>query len=363
MKKLMAFLLVAATLLCLFACDEGGQSQTTTHHTGSTTISGSEGQQGNSGSTTTHNHSDHLTTDIGGSGGEGTTSADGELTTEGDEGGYDEEESGDTSSTSSTTVQGVQATTGGGQVITTTTKKGETTKKTTTTTTTTKKGTTSTTKKTTTTRRTVSTGIDSSTVRKHTYATATYTRVDENLHKAVGKCTVCGISGSQTEPHTWGSWAYDTYPTATKQGVKYRTCSGCKEEQVTYVPPTSVNTANFPQQMFELINAERTKRGLTPFTYYTSAQNGANVRAQELMVYFSHNRPDGTKWWTAAGFDKSVCQAGAENIARGYGSPEDVMAAFMASSSHTANILSTKYTHVVIGYYEGAWVQIFTKPW
>ena len=349
MKRLMAFLLVAVIALCLFACDEGDVSQITTHHSGSTM---SVEANGSTTSNTTHSHNNHSTTDGDGFFQEDTTDGNGgEITTEGD---------GNSDLTDVTTEAGVQATTGG-QVITTTTQKGETTKATITTT---QRGTTTTTKKTTTTTgRTVATSINSSTVRKHSFSTATYTNVDENLHKAAGKCTVCGLTASQTEPHSWGSWKYDTYPTATKQGVKYRVCSGCGTEQVTYVPPTSVNTADFPQKMFELINAERTSRGLPAFQYYTVAQAGANTRAQELMVYFSHNRPDGTKWWTITSFDKSVCQAGAENIARGYGSPEDVMAAFMASSDHRANILSTKYTHVVIGYYEGAWVQIFTKPW
>lgn len=355
MKKLMAFLLVAVTALCLFACGEGEQPQSTTQNIGGITGNNQTGSA--STTTTTHIYADSTTACTDCTTQQGTT-LDGEDVTQGDS-------SGDTDI--ATTTQGGTHTTSG-QVITTTTKKGETTLKTTTTTTkksttTTTKKTTTTTKKTTTTSRTVATSINASSAVKHTFGTATYTRVDDNVHKVTGKCTVCGTKTTQTETHSWGSWKYDTYPTSTAQGVKYRVCSGCGTEQVTYVPPTSVNTASFPQKMFELINAERTKRGLTPFKYYSEAQSGANTRAQELMVYFSHNRPNGSKWWTITSFDKSICQAGAENIARGYGSPEDVMVAFMAANDNRTNILSTKYTHVVIGYYEGAWVQIFVKPW
>ena len=178
-----------------------------------------------------------------------------------------------------------------------------------------------------------------------------------------GKCTSCGVSTTATEYHTWGAWKYDSQPTSTEPGVKYRVCTGCGYEQVTYVPPTSQNVASFNNQMLELINAERAKKGLPAYSYYTAGQAGADTRAKEIMTSFSHTRPDGTKWWTAPGFEKAVCQAGAENIARGYATPKDLMEALMSSSDNSKNILSTQYTHVVVSYYEGAWVQIFVKPW
>lgn len=352
MKKLMAALMAAITVLCLVACGQGDESGTKEHgfkNDTSTTITNPTSADNTA--TTTHNHSDHTTTVVGGSSNEDGTSADIESTTEGLQGG-----------SQTTTTQTIITTTKKGETTTTnkTTTTTTTTKKTTTTT---KKTTTTTTKKTTSSTKKVTTTINSNTVKNHTFVAASYTKVDMNLHKAVGKCAVCGASVTQTETHNWGAWKYDSYPTATKEGVKYRNCTGCGEEQVTAVPATSSNTANFPKQMMDLVNAERAKYGLPAYQYYTAAQSGANTRAKELMEYFSHNRPDGSKWWTVASFDKSVCQAGAENIARGYGSPEDVIAAVMGSPDHRKNILSTQYTHIVVGYYEDAWVQIFTKPW
>lgn len=114
-------------------------------------------------------------------------------------------------------------------------------------------------------------------------------------------------------------------------------------------------------QMFELVNAEREKLGLPAYIYYTEAQDAADTRAREILEVFSHTRPDGTKWWTVDDIE-GKCQAGAENIAKGAYPAEDIVYAFMNSESHRVNILSTQYTHMVVGYYEGAWVQIFVKP-
>lgn len=345
MKKLMAALMAAMTLLCLVACGEGDVSVTGEHglKTDSSTTFTNPTSAGDNTTATTHNHSSYTTTAVGGSFDEGGTSSDTEPTTEG-------------SQTTATTSQS----------ITTTTKKGETTTTTKKTTTTTKKSTTTTTKKTTTTttkKTTTTTKKATTTTKKHNFTNTSYTKVDYNSHKAVSKCSICGEKQTKTENHSWGSWKYDSYPTATTEGVKYRYCTACGEEQITVVPATSANSASFPQEMMDLVNAERAKYGLPALKYYTAGQSGANTRAKELMQYFSHTRPDGSKWWTISSFDKSVCQAGAENIARGYGNPADVVAAFMGSESHRNNILSAQYTHIVVGYYEGAWVQIFVKPW
>ncbi len=335
MKRLVYVLAIALVIFMLVACDDSTSSQTTTFVSDST--SGSSRPNENT-TTTTHTHSGNTTTHI----------IDGDShehsTTQNPNGNEGEVTQGD--SDSITTTSNDHATTGPSIIVTTTRKNESTSSGKGTTTTTTKPTTTTTTKKTTTT----TTKKTTTTTKSHSYSKVSYTRVDINSHKVTSKCTVCGTTTTQTEWHTWGAWKYDSYPTSTTDGVKYRICTGCGEEQVTVAPATSLNTKNFEEEVFELVNKERAKNGLAPLTYYTAGQSGANTRAKELMTYFSHTRPDGTKWWTVSSFDRSVCQAGAENIARGYGGPEDVVAAFMASADHRKNILSTTYTHIVLGY-------------
>ena len=48
-----------------------------------------------------------------------------------------------------------------------------------------------------------------------------------------------------------------------------------------------------------------------------------------------------------------------ENIAKGQKSPQEVMNAWMNSSGHRATSSNGSYTSIGVGYYNGAWVQLF----
>ena len=115
------------------------------------------------------------------------------------------------------------------------------------------------------------------------------------------------------------------------------------------------------KQVFNLVNTERQKAGLEPLGYYSLGQKAADIRAKEVALKFSHERPDGTMCFTA--FEEigvSYYSAG-ENIAKGYGTPEIVMNAWMNSPGHKANILNPNFTHIIVGYDEdsNSWVQLF----
>ena len=115
------------------------------------------------------------------------------------------------------------------------------------------------------------------------------------------------------------------------------------------------------KQVFNLVNTERQKAGLEPLGYYSLGQKAADIRAKEVTLKFSHERPDGTMCFTA--FEEigvSYYSAG-ENIAKGYGTPEIVMNAWMNSPGHKANILNPNFTHIIVGYDEdsNSWVQFF----
>jgi uncharacterized protein YkwD len=76
--------------------------------------------------------------------------------------------------------------------------------------------------------------------------------------------------------------------------------------------------------------------------------------------YFAHTSPEGTTPLhraAAAGYGGPVT----ENIAQGYRSAEDVMAGWMASDSHRANILDCDYTVIGVGFAAegGYWTQMF----
>ncbi len=121
---------------------------------------------------------------------------------------------------------------------------------------------------------------------------------------------------------------------------------------------------SYAEQVVELVNEERAKKGLSPLSIDTSVQAAAQVRAQECEQLFSHTRPDGSGFATALSEQNVSYKTAGENIAWGQSSPEEVVNAWMNSDGHRANILSEKYTSIGVGYYQNAkgvnyWSQLF----
>lgn len=118
------------------------------------------------------------------------------------------------------------------------------------------------------------------------------------------------------------------------------------------------------QEVFKLVNIERMNAGLQPYKYDLRLEKAAMVRAKEISVKFSHTRPNGTDSSTA-GIDVGASVISGENIAMGYGSPEDVVDGWMNSSGHRAALLKPDFSYMGVGFYESAngmyyWTQEFT---
>ncbi len=141
------------------------------------------------------------------------------------------------------------------------------------------------------------------------------------------------------------------------------TASAAPAPAATAVTTTTDNS--FEMQVLNLCNAERAKYGLASLTWDASnLAPGAAVRAQEITVYFSHTRPDGSSCFTAV---RNPGRLG-ENIAAGQWTPEEVVADWMNSPGHRANILNGKFTKLGVGYvyvpgdmYGHYWVQMFSS--
>ena len=101
-----------------------------------------------------------------------------------------------------------------------------------------------------------------------------------------------------------------------------------------------------------IVNAHRANAGLQPLVWNDSLAQAAMVRAQECTQKFSHTRPNGTDWWTV----NSVIMYG-ENLAMNYFNANNVVAAWMASPTHMANIIGP-FTSVGVACYQapnGGW--------
>lgn len=117
-------------------------------------------------------------------------------------------------------------------------------------------------------------------------------------------------------------------------------------------------TAN-AQSVVNQVNQERAARGLSALRVDPKLTAAAQIRAQEIVQKFSHTRPDGTKWSTVS----SVAYG--ENIAKGQRTADKVMAAWMSSSGHRANILRASYGSIGVACVKSGnvyyWVQLFGK--
>lgn len=109
--------------------------------------------------------------------------------------------------------------------------------------------------------------------------------------------------------------------------------------------------ADFQNQVLQLVNQERTSRGLKALTMDSALNNTATLKSQDMakLGYFDHTSPTyGSPFDMMKQFGISFRTAG-ENIAMGQTSPQQVMDGWMNSSGHRANILNSSYTKIGIG--------------
>lgn len=119
------------------------------------------------------------------------------------------------------------------------------------------------------------------------------------------------------------------------------------------------------QEVFDLINIQRTSSGLPALKIDEELQNVARVKARDMVDnnYFSHNSPTyGTPFNMIKKFGITYKAAG-ENIA-GNSSNKEAVNAWMNSSGHKANILSNNYNYTGVAVvssptYGKVYVQMF----
>ncbi|MED3729000.1 LysM peptidoglycan-binding domain-containing protein [Priestia filamentosa] len=136
------------------------------------------------------------------------------------------------------------------------------------------------------------------------------------------------------------------------------------ENQSTTTPTSSQSSVSaYEQEVVKLVNAERAKAGLQPLQVDNEVAKTARLKSQDMHDnhYFDHNSPTyGSPFDMMKQFGITYKAAG-ENIAQGQQTPAEVMKAWMNSPGHKANILSSKYTHIGVGYVKDGnyWTQQF----
>lgn len=116
--------------------------------------------------------------------------------------------------------------------------------------------------------------------------------------------------------------------------------------------------------MLAIVIAERASAGCGPVAADEGLAGVARAHSVDMRDrgYFSHTSPEGlSPFDRAAG--AGVAGSRAENIARGQSGAAAVMAAWMNSPGHRANILNCSLTRLGVGVAQGAggpwWTQLF----
>ncbi|MBP3411359.1 MAG: CAP domain-containing protein [Clostridia bacterium] len=113
----------------------------------------------------------------------------------------------------------------------------------------------------------------------------------------------------------------------------------------------------YAQNVISQTNMERAKGGLPALRVDAELMSAARIRAEEISRRFSHTRPNGLTGSSVTAAARN------ENIARGHGSPDRVMAAWLTSDSHRRNLLARGYGSIGVACLEANgvtyWVQLF----
>ena len=133
--------------------------------------------------------------------------------------------------------------------------------------------------------------------------------------------------------------------------------------QVLNIPQVSQAVRAYEQEVVRLVNAQRAQNGLKPLAENWELSRVARYKSADMASrrYFSHESPTyGSPYQMMRSFGISFRFAG-ENIAYGQRTPAAVVSAWMNSSGHRANILSSSYTQIGVGYHEAGnyWTQMF----
>jgi len=131
---------------------------------------------------------------------------------------------------------------------------------------------------------------------------------------------------------------------------------------------TTASNSNYEQKVVELVNIERQKNGLATLQLDSSVSNVARTKSKDMAAnnYFAHQSP------TYGSAGDMLKQSGinwsawGENIASGQRTPEAVVTAWMNSEGHRANILSSNFAKIGVGYVTNSngtpyWTQMFIK--
>ncbi|MFG2600091.1 CAP domain-containing protein [Streptomyces sp. NPDC048462] len=187
--------------------------------------------------------------------------------------------------------------------------------------------------------------------------------------KEAGKKAAEKTEAAKTEPSRKASASKAPAARATKSATAPASPSKSAPAPSTSAPAAPRTTAppagtSAQAAVLSLVNQERAKVGCSPVTASGPLTSLAQDFSDDMAArgFFDHTDPDGKTPWDRAA-KAGVDGLGGENIARGQADAQAVMAAWMDSDGHRANILNCDYKTLGVGVHFGAggpwWTQDF----
>jgi len=131
----------------------------------------------------------------------------------------------------------------------------------------------------------------------------------------------------------------------------------------------------FINRVVELTNFQRSQFGLAPLVVNAQLTQAAQSHTENMAFqdFFSHTGLDNSSIGDRISATGYQATTGAENIAAGYQTPEQVVEGWMNSPGHRANILNANLQEIGVGYfflandtgnvnYNSYWTQVFGSP-
>ncbi len=117
------------------------------------------------------------------------------------------------------------------------------------------------------------------------------------------------------------------------------------------------SSAITPTNIISLTNGTRESLSLSDLTPNDKLSISAQMKAEDMLEnqYFAHTSPDGVSPWSWFGQVGYKYRYAGENLAVYFTEAEDVHAGWLASPTHRANIVDTRYAEIGIGVAQGTY--------
>jgi uncharacterized protein YkwD len=143
----------------------------------------------------------------------------------------------------------------------------------------------------------------------------------------------------------------------------------------TTLTPLDGKILQFEEEVLELVNQHRSSGAACggtgdfdpthPLSMNVDLRSAARDHSNDMASrdFFDHINPDGEDPGQRIAVTGYSAATWGENIAWGQTSPEQVVASWMGSSGHCANLMRSTFTEIGIGYDpKDIWTQVFATP-